>query len=216
MKSGPRATEGNVGSNSQRKAAEAKSVNDDGIVDVIDDGYHDDDDSDEDSDASDDSDDSDESNDIDDIDDSNDSDEECEVHDSEDKVKERDTGNVSSMAGSTTNKPESSLSGNLEDTLLNRIMKEANVDCFPTVEDATPIIEAYEVQSGNSLAIKQSLYDKFWLFRCCEHIDCPFQILLSKRRSDRMFCVLRMKHRHTALRRLPRAADGRSWKRHRH
>ena len=58
------ATEGNFGSKSQREAAEAKSVNDDGNVDVIlDDGYHDNDDSDasDASDASDDSDDSDDS-----------------------------------------------------------------------------------------------------------------------------------------------------------
>ena len=56
------------------------------------------------------------------------------------------------MAGSTTDKPES-LSGSLEDSLLYNIMKEANVECFPTLEDTTPIIEAYEVRSGNSLAI---------------------------------------------------------------
>ena len=111
----------------------------------------------------------------DDSDDSDDtSDEECEVHDSEDKVKERDKRKNSSMAGFTTNKPESSLSGNSEDALLYSIMKEWNVECFPTLEDATPIIEAYEVRSGNSLAIQRSLHDKFRLFRCREHIDCPF------------------------------------------
>ena len=204
------ATEGNFGRNSQRKTAEAKSVDDGDDFDVIDDGCLDDDDSDnsdnsDDSDNSDISDDSDNSDNSDDSDngdngdknsddsddsvdgvnsdndkDSDDSDKECEVHDSEDKEKERDKGNVSSMAGSISNKPESSLSENSEDTLLHSIMKEANVDCFPTLEDATPIIEAYP---------------KFRLFRCREHIDCPFQILLSNRRSDGMFCVSRMNRR---------------------
>jgi hypothetical protein len=163
------ATEGNGGSDSQRKAAEAKSVDEDDNFDFIDDNYHDDDDS-EDSDDSDDSDDTDDTDDSDDTDNTDNGDD----TDSEDKVKESDKGNVSSIAGSTTNKAESSLSGNSEDTLLYSIMKEANVVCFPTLEDATPIIEAYEVQSGNSLAIQRSLHDKFRLFRCREHIDCPF------------------------------------------
>ncbi len=194
------ATEGNFGSKSQREAAEAKSVDDDDDFDVIDNSCHDNDDNDDsdDSDDDDDSDDSDDSDDRDDRDDSNDdSNKECEVHDSEDKLMERDKGNISSTAGRITNKPESSLLGNSEDTLLYIIMKEANVECFPTLEDATPIIEAYEVRSGNSFAIKRSLHDKFRPFWCHEHIDCFF---LSKRRSDGMFCVSRMKRRHAELR----------------
>jgi hypothetical protein len=89
------------------------------------------------------------------------------------------------MAGSTTIKSESSLSGNSEDMLLYSIIKETNVECFSTLEDASPIVVAYEVRSANVLAIKRSLQDKFQLVRCCEDIDCPFQILLSKRRLDR-------------------------------
>jgi hypothetical protein len=41
-------------------------------------------------------------------------------------------------------------------------MKKANVECFPTLEDTTSIIEAYEVQLKNSLATKRSLlHDNF-------------------------------------------------------
>jgi hypothetical protein len=75
------ATEGNFGNKSQRKAADAKSVDDDDNFVVIDDGCHDNDGSD-DTDSTDDSDDSDNT------------DEECEVHVGEDKGKERDKGNV--------------------------------------------------------------------------------------------------------------------------
>ena len=123
------ATEGHDGSKSQRKAMEAKSVDDDERFDNNNDAYHDDA----------------ESDDTEDADNSDESDKECEVHDSEDKIKERDEGNVSLMAGKTTNKLESSLLGNLEDTLLYYSMKEANVECFPTLEDATPIIEAFAI-----------------------------------------------------------------------
>jgi hypothetical protein len=62
-----------------------------------------------------------------------------------------------------------------------------NVEGFATLEDASPIVEAYEVRFGNNLAIKRSKHDKCRQYRCREHIDCPFQILLSKRRSDGMF-----------------------------
>jgi hypothetical protein len=66
-------------------------------------------------------------------------------------------------------------------------MKEMNVEGFATLEDALPIVEAYEVRSGNRLAIERSKHDKFCQYRYREHIDCPFLILLSKRRSDGIF-----------------------------
>ena len=66
---------------------------------MIDNAYHDNDDMD----------------DTDDTDNSDGTDKKCEVHDSEDKGKERDKGIVSLMAGSTTNKPEISTLGYSED-----------------------------------------------------------------------------------------------------
>jgi hypothetical protein len=200
------AKEGNDASKNPTKAAVAK-----GVVNINDD----DDDDDNDYDVNNDDDDDDEQDEDDDIDYS---DEECDVNESDDEElsRERDKGNVLSLAGTTAEQPESSLSGTSEDTLFYKVMKEMNKEGFATLEDASPIVEAYEVRSGNSLAIKRSKHDKFRQYRCREHIDCPFQILLSKRRSDGMFCVSRMKCRHAEMRRPTRAADGRNWKKRRH
>jgi len=172
------AKEGNDASKNPTKAAVAKRV-----VNIDDDNNDDDDD---DNNKNNDDDDDDEQDEDDDIDYS---DEECDVNESDDEElsRERDKGNVLSLAGTAAEQPESSLSGTLEDTLFYKVMKEMNVEGFArTLEDASPIVEApYEVRLGNSLAIKRSKHDKFCQYGCREHIDCPFQILLSKRRLDR-------------------------------
>jgi hypothetical protein len=198
--------EGNDGSKNLTKAAVAK-----GVVNINDD------DDDDDYNVNNDDDDDDEQDEDDDVDYG---DKECDVNESDDEElsRERDKGNVSSLAGTTAGQPESSLSGTLEDTLFYKVMKEMNVEGFArTLEDASPIVEApYEVRLGNSLAIKRSKHDKFCQYGCREHIDCPFQILLSKRRLDGMFCVSRMKCCHAEMRRPTRAADGRNWKKRIH
>jgi hypothetical protein len=58
------------------------------------------------------------------------------------------------------------------------------VECFAALEDAVPFVEAYEVRSGNHLPVQRSLTDKFKQCQCREHIDCPFQILITRRKSD--------------------------------
>jgi hypothetical protein len=97
------AKEGNDGSKNPTKAAVAK-----GAVNI------DDDDDDNDDDVNNDDDDDDEQDEDNDIDYS---DEECDVNESDDEElrRERDKGNVSSLAGSTAEQPESSLSGSSED-----------------------------------------------------------------------------------------------------
>jgi hypothetical protein len=208
------AKEGNDASKNPTKAAVAK-----GVVNINDGDDNDDDDYD----VNNDDDDDDEQDEDDDIDYS---DEECDVNESDDEElnesddeelsRERDKGNVLSLAGTTAEQPESSLLGTSEETLFYKVMKEMNVEGFAILEDASPIVEAYEVRSGNSLAIKRSKHDKLRQYRCREHIDCPFQILLSKRRSDGMFCVSRMKCRHAEMRRPTRAAVGCNWKKRGH
>ena len=89
------------------------------------------------------------------------------------------------------------------------------MECFATLEDATPFVEAYEVRSGNHLRVQRSLTDKFKQYQCREHVDCPFQILISRRKSDGMFGVSKIKAKHSDARRPARAADGRQWKKRR-
>ena len=127
-----------------------------------------------------------------------------------------DSVSVSLLTAGSANKCRSSASGSSSDTLLYDILKEANVECFSTLEDAIPFIEAYEVRSGNHLRVQRSLTDKFKQYQCREHVNCPFQVLISRRRSDGMFCVSKVKSKHSDVRRPARAADGRQWKTRRH
>ena len=64
------------------------------------------------------------------------------------------------------------------------------------------------------LRIKRSINGKFRVYQCQEHINCPFEIRFSKRRSDGMlYTVSRMNKTRLAEVRCPsHAADGRKWK----
>ena len=105
----------------------------------------------------------------------------------------------------------SSLSG---DTVIYDVMREANLTCFPSLEAVKPIVEAYEARSGNYLRIKRSITDKFRVYQCREHVQCPFEIRFSRRRSDGLFVISRMKTRSTAIyaaqQRLKMEGSGRS------
>ena len=80
-------------------------------------------------------------------------------------------------------------------------MKDVGVECFATLEDAMPCIEEYEKRSGNHLRVERSLKNQFKQYQCREHVNCRFQILISKRRSDGMFGVLRVNGMHSDIRR---------------
>ena len=126
------------------------------------------------------------------------------------KASSKIVGTDSSL--STTNSQEEKS----EDSMFLTIMKEQNVHCFATLGDVTPIIEAYELRSGNRMAIKRSVNGKFRVYECREHLDCHFQICFSRRQFDGMYGVSTIYKTHSDLRRPPRAADGRNWKKRRH
>jgi hypothetical protein len=66
------------------------------------------------------------------------------------------------------------------DTTFYEVMREAELQCFPTLEAVNPVVEAYEARIGNYLRIKRSINDKFHVYECCEHLECPFQICISR------------------------------------
>jgi hypothetical protein len=98
-----------------------------------------------------------------------------------------------------------------QDYVLYDILDDANIDCFSTLEEMVPFIEKYEVRSGNHLRVQRSISDRFKQFQCMEHIDCPFRVLISRRRSDGMFCVRKITGMHSEVCRPKQAADGRKW-----
>ena len=107
----------------------------------------------------------------------------------------------------------SALSG---DTIFYDVMNEAKLECFPTLEAVNPIVEAYEARTGNYLRIKRSINKQFRVYECREHLECPFQIRISRRRVDGSYVVSKMKTHHSDVRRDPKAKDGRQWKKRRH
>ena len=101
------------------------------------------------------------------------------------------------------------------DTALYRIMEEKQSECFKNLDEVTAIIDAYEARTGNRLRIQKSLKDKFRVYHCCVHVDCRFQVRFSRRRSDGLFVVSRLKPKHGSVQRPSRAADGRQLKKRR-
>ena len=101
------------------------------------------------------------------------------------------------------------------DTALYRIMEEKQSECFKNLDEVTAIIDAYEARTGNRLRIQKSLKDKFRVYHCCVHVDCRFQVRFSRRRSDGLFVVSRLKPKHSSVQRPSRAADGRQLKKRR-
>ena len=127
-----------------------------------------------------------------------------------------DTDTESQMEDAAASKTENSVSALSGDTTFYDLMKEAKLQCFPTLEAVNPIFEAYEVRTGNYLRIKRSINDKFRVYECREHLGCPFQICISRRRADGSFVVSKMKTKHSDVRRPAKAKDGRKWKKRRH
>ncbi len=52
------------------------------------------------------------------------------------------------------------------------------------------------------------------MYECREHLRCPFEIRISRRRSDELFVVSKIKNRHTDVCRPAKAKDGRKRKKH--
>ena len=127
-----------------------------------------------------------------------------------------DTETEVTGAGSKKAENDDSVSAMTGDTSFYDVMREAELQCFPTLEAVNPIVEAYEARTGNYLRIKRSINDKFRVYECREHLECPFQIRISRRRSDGAFVVSKMKTKHSDVRREAMAKDGRKWKKRRH
>jgi Ulp1 protease family, C-terminal catalytic domain/SWIM zinc finger/Transposase, Mutator family len=127
-------------------------------------------------------------------------------------------GNTHNKDGTTSGKPVEmdNVSALSTDTAFYDIMKERNLEYFCTLDDAKAVVTAYELRTGNRLRVQRSMHDRFCVYECREHVDCRFQIRISRRMSDGMFVVSRMKPNHSDVRRAPLAADGRKWKKRRH
>jgi hypothetical protein len=121
---------------------------------------------------------------------------------------------MNTMSTSSKTEDSSALTGASSDTTFYKVMAEAKIDSFAEMDHINPLVEIYEQRTGNHLRIKRSINGKFRVYQCREHINCPFEIHFSRRRSDGMYTVSRMKTRHAEVRRPPLAADGRKWKTH--
>ena len=145
---------------------------------------------------------------------SDDDDDDDEYFDCDNKD-EDSVGTSALMAEEGEGKQESSVPEKSLDHILYDILDEAKIDCFYTLEEVMPFIEKYEVRSGNCLRVQRSISNRFKQFQCVEHVNCTFRVLISKRRSDGMFCVRKISGVHSEVRRPKKAADGRKWKKRR-
>jgi hypothetical protein len=75
------------------------------------------------------------------------------------------------------------------DTVMYQIMDDMKLDGFKELVDVNVIIEEYQKRTGNRLRIQKSKKDKFRVYRCCEHVNCTFQVRFSRRRSDGYFVL---------------------------
>ena len=130
-------------------------------------------------------------------------------------------GNTHNKDGPTSGKPiemDNVSAFSTDTTAFYDIMEERKLEYFRTLGDAKAVFTAYELRTGNRLRVQRSMHDRFCAYECREHVDCGFQIRISRQTSDRMFIVSRMnKPNHSSdVRRAPLAADGRKWKKRRH
>jgi hypothetical protein len=72
------------------------------------------------------------------------------------------------------------------------------------MEAVNPIVEAYQTWTGNYLRIKMVC-----VHERREHMECPFENCISRRRSDGLFVVSKMKNKHIDVCRPAKAKDGR-------
>ena len=138
-------------------------------------------------------------------------------------AKKRGTNNNTTAKDEKTNanaaKNEGSTSDDTnqkDDVLLYRILHNSKVDSFEDLLDVAPFIEEYETLSGNRLRIQQSVIDKFRLYRCCSHVQCPFRLRFSRKgRVDGRFVLSSTNPKHSTVPQSNRAVDGRKLKKRR-
>jgi hypothetical protein len=93
-------------------------------------------------------------------------------------------------------------------------MEDHDMQCFKDFVDVNCLIDEYEQVTGNHLRIQKSQVDKFRVYRCCEHVNCSFQVRFSRRRSDGYFVLSTSpeKLKHSGERRAPKASGDRNYK----
>ena len=123
-------------------------------------------------------------------------------------MKEGGQANFDSMDVSIT----ASDSESPQDVTMEELLKGRKVQAFASLDDVIPMVETYEKITGNKLKISRSETNRFRLYKCCEHMNCTYEILFGRRRLDGSFAVKRINNRHTGGRRSARARDGRRWK----
>jgi hypothetical protein len=99
-----------------------------------------------------------------------------------------------------------------DDVTMEELLKESKVHAFSSLDDVSPLVATYEQRTGNRLRIYRSEVNKFRLYKCSEHLNCTYQILFGRRRSDGWFTLKRVNNKHLGIRRSSRARDGRRWK----
>jgi hypothetical protein len=144
----------------------------------------------------------------------------------EDNIKEKGRLDVTTMATTVSSLKQDSdfdatgdeaqdCDSGTTDTALYRIMEEKQSECFNNLDEVTAIINAYKARTGNRLRIQKSLKDKFRVYHCCVYVDCRFQVRFSRRRSDGLFVISRLKPKHSSVQCPSHAADGRQLKKRR-
>jgi hypothetical protein len=107
---------------------------------------------------------------------------------------DNDDSNIEDTATASKAENDDSISALSGDTAFYDLIREAKLLCFPT-KAMNPIVEAYQTWTGIYLRIKRSINDRFRVYECREHLGCPFEICISRRRSDGLFVVSKMKNK---------------------
>jgi hypothetical protein len=129
------------------------------------------------------------------------------------KLNAHDYESVSGAADDDTNNNDAD-SGK-SDTVVYQIMDEMKLECFKDLDDVNSIIDAYEARTGNCLRIEKSEKGTFRVYRCCEHVQCTYQVRFSRRQLDGLFVLSKASVKHHGVQRLSRGADGRRRKQRR-
>jgi Ulp1 protease family, C-terminal catalytic domain len=136
----------------------------------------------------------------------NEADEETTSNGSDDEYK--------SDEGSTDDDDEDEDAGTV-DNIFTDLLKEQTVHAYPCMEDFNPIVEEYERKSGNHIAVVRSERSVYRHYKCKEHVNCCFEIIIGRRRGDGMFAVKKIVGKHSGERRGALARGGRLWKKRR-
>ena len=101
----------------------------------------------------------------------------------------------------------------VDDYVWDSLLKELNVQSFGALDDVAPIIDKYQKQSGNHVAVCRSNRDRFRLYKCVEHVNCTFRVHVGRRRLDGRYVIKKQSvMRHTNVRRPSKDKNGRQWK----